>query len=47
MSKQKREKLIEVCNPRQNRQEKTFVQLEGELTEAQLEAIAGGRLSQN
>ena len=47
MFKQKREKLIEACNLKKNCQDKPFVQLEGELTEAQLEAIAGGKLSQN
>ncbi len=43
MSKQKR-KLLATVTPEKPRQEKSFVQVEGELTEAQLEAIAGGLL---
>ena len=42
MSKQKPEKLTVSATPEKPDQQKPFVQLEGELTEAQLEAIAGG-----
>ena len=42
MSKQKREKLTATTTPEKTRQHKTFIQVEGELTEAQLEVIAGG-----
>ena len=41
MSKQKQEKLS-ATTPEKNRQEKPVVEIKGELTEAQLEAIAGG-----
>ena len=44
MSKQKREKSTATATPEKLRQEKPFVQVEGELTEAQLEAIAGAGL---
>ena len=47
MSKQKRSKLTTSVTPKNTRQEKPFVQLEGKLTQAQLEAIAGGRLTDN
>ena len=42
MSKQKREKFPATATPEKTPQDKTFVQVEGKLTEAQLEAIAGG-----
>ena len=42
MSKPKREKLAVTVTPEKTSQDKTFVQVEGKLTEAQLEAIAGG-----
>ena len=42
MSKQKREKFTATVTPEKTRQDKTFVQVEGKLTEEQLEAIAGG-----
>ena len=42
MSKPRRDKCTATVTP-----EKPFVQVEGELTEAQLEAIAGGRMSSN
>ncbi len=40
MSKQKR-KLLATATPEKTPQDKTFVQVEGKLTEEQLEAIAG------
>ncbi len=46
MSKQKR-KLLATATPEKTRQEQSLVQLEGKLTEAQLEAIAGGQLILN
>ena len=42
MSKQKREKFNATVTP-----EKPFVQVEGKLTDGQLEAIAGGGLAIN
>ena len=42
MSKQKRSKLTASVTPEKPRQDKPFVQVEEELTEAQLEAIAAG-----
>ena len=47
MTKTKRAKITTSITPRNTHQEKTLVQVEGKLTEAQLEAIAGGRLSLN
>ncbi len=47
MFQQKREKLTGVTVTEKTCQEKPFIQVEGELTQAQLEAIAGGRLSLN
>ena len=47
MFKPKREKLTTTATPEKLRQQKPFVQAERELTEAQLEVIAGGRLSEN
>ena len=47
MFKQQREKLSATATPKKNRQDKPFIQAEGELTEAQLEAIAGGKLGSN
>ena len=47
MAKQKREKFTASVTPEKLRQDKPFVQVEGELTEAQLEAIAAGALSLN
>ncbi|MGK7875089.1 MAG: hypothetical protein AB4426_17860 [Xenococcaceae cyanobacterium] len=47
MAKQQREKFTASATQEKPRQEKPFVQAEGELTEAQLEAIAGGVLSLN
>ena len=47
MSKQKPEKLTASVTQEKNRPDKPFVQTEGELTQAQLEAIAGGRYSLN
>ena len=40
MSKQKREKFTATVTPEKTRQNETFIQVEGKLTEAQLEAIA-------
>ena len=40
-------KLLATVTPEKPRQDKPFVQIEGELTEAQLEVIAGGALSLN
>ncbi len=42
MSKQKRDKFTATTTPDKNRPQPPLVQLEGKLTEAQLEAIAGG-----
>ncbi len=42
MSKPKREKFIASVTPKNPRQDKPFVQVEEELTEAQLEAIIDG-----
>ncbi len=42
MSKPKPEKLTATTTSEKSRQHKPFVQIEGELTEAQLEALAGG-----
>ena len=42
MSKPKPEKCTATATSEKPRQENSFVQVEGELTEAQLEAIAGG-----
>ncbi|MDJ0589134.1 MAG: hypothetical protein QNJ72_03945 [Pleurocapsa sp. MO_226.B13] len=42
MSQQKREKPTARKTPEKPRPHKLFVQVEGELTEEQLEAIAGG-----
>ena len=42
MSIQKLEKLTTSVTQKNIRQEKPFVQVEGELTQAQLAAIAGG-----
>ena len=43
MSRQKRKKFTVTPKPEKIRQDKPFVQIEGKLTPAQLEAIAGGR----
>ncbi|MDJ0596208.1 MAG: hypothetical protein QNJ72_40560 [Pleurocapsa sp. MO_226.B13] len=42
MSEQKQEKLTAIATPEQPRPHKSLVQEEGELTPAQLEAIAAG-----
>ena len=47
MSKPKRSKLTANVTPDKPRQEKPLVQLEGKLTEAQLEAIAAGGIDLN
>ena len=47
MSKQKRVKLTASITPKNTRQEKPFVQVEGKLTEEQLEAIAAGGINLN
>ena len=47
MSKQKPEKLTTSVTPVKPSPEKSFIQAEGKLTEAQLEAIAGGALTAN
>ncbi len=47
MSKQKRNKLTTSVTPEKSWSNKPFVQVEGELTQAQLEALAGGRMSMN
>ena len=47
MSKPKPEKFTATAIPEKTRQHKPFVQVEGELTEAQLEAIAAGGLPVN
>ena len=39
MSKPRQEKCTATATPEKNRPEKPFLQVEGELTEAQLEAI--------
>ncbi|MGK7875088.1 MAG: hypothetical protein AB4426_17855 [Xenococcaceae cyanobacterium] len=44
MAKQQREKFTATAIPEKPRQDKPFVQAEGELTEAQLEAITDGGL---
>ena len=44
MSKQKL-KLLATVTPEKPHQQKPLIQVEGKLTEAQLEAIAGGRMS--
>ncbi len=46
MSRQKR-KLLATVTPEKPRPEKPFVQIEGELTQTQLEVIAGGQLHSN
>ncbi len=43
MSRQKREKLTTTTVPEKPQPQQSFVQLEGKLTEEQLEAIAGGQ----
>ena len=47
MSKQKQEGFAASTTPEKPCSQQLFIQAEGELTEAQLEAIAGGKLSQN
>ena len=47
MFKPKRSKFTIPVMPEKARPEKPFVQVEGKLTEAQLEAIAGGGLPNN
>ncbi len=47
MSKPKREKFTANAVPNKTRPEKPFVQIERELTEAQLEAIAAGGIMVN
>ena len=47
MFKPKREKFTATTTPEKSRPEKPFVQAEGELTEAQLEAIAAGAIQLN
>ena len=47
MSQQQREKLTATTTQEKIRHAKTFVQVEGELTQEQLEAIAEGKLSGN
>ena len=47
MSKQKQEKLTATATPEKTSLQKPLVQIEGELTEAQLEAIAAGGLTLN
>ena len=42
MSTQKRKKFTVVTIPEKNRQQKPLVYIKGKLTQAQLEAIAGG-----
>ncbi len=42
MSTQKRQKFTVATTPEKNRPQQPFVQIEGKLTEAQLEAIAAG-----
>ena len=45
MSQQKPEKLTATTTPEKPRPQQPLVQVEGELTEAQLEAISGGLIS--
>ena len=45
MSKPKRKKLTATATPEKNCPEKPFVQVEGKLTEGQIEAIAGASVS--
>ena len=40
-------KLLATVTPEKTRQQKPFVQVEGKLTEAQLEAIAAGGINLN
>ncbi len=47
MSKPKREKFTATTTPEKTRPGKPFVQVEGKLTEAQLEAIAAGAIGLN
>ena len=47
MYKQKREKLTVTTIPEKTHPQQPFIQVEGKLTEAQLEAIAGGALAYN
>ncbi len=47
MFKLKREKLTTTATPEKTRPEKPFFQVEGELTEAQLEVIAAAGLPHN
>ncbi len=47
MSKPKREKFTATTTPEKARPGKLFVQVEGKLTEAQLEAIAAGAIGLN
>ena len=47
MSKQKRAKLTASVTPEKLCQNKPFVQVEGELTQAQLEALAAGGIGLN
>ena len=47
MYKQQPEKFTATVTPEKHRQEKPFVQAEGELTQAQLEAIAAGGIRLN
>ena len=47
MSKQKKEKFTATVTPEKTRPEKTFAQVEGKLTEAQLEEIAAGVIAYN
>ena len=47
MLKQQRKKLTARTTPEKPRPQKSFIQLEGKLTEAQLEAIAAGGIELN
>ena len=47
MSQQKREKFTVTTKPDKIRPDKPLVQLEGKLTQTQLEAIAGGGIELN
>ncbi len=47
MSKQQPEKLTAIATPEKPCPHKSFVQTEGELAPAQLEAIAGGSFNLN
>ncbi len=47
MSRQKQEKFTITTKPEKIRQDKPFIQIEGKLTEAQLEAIAAGIIAMN